>query len=78
MWLILDIISPIIRLLFAGMSNSLPFAMDFSGSSGSDLALPPLHCGGEMARDFCKIPPWLEFTLLGPNLDLLDWKQTAE
>jgi hypothetical protein len=31
-----------------------------------------------MARDFCKIPPWLEFTLLGPNLDLVDWKQTAE
>ena len=31
-----------------------------------------------MARDFCKTPPRLEFTLLGPNLDLLDWKQTAE
>jgi hypothetical protein len=22
-----------------------------------------------------KYRPWLEFTFLGPNLDLLDWKQ---
>lgn len=44
---------------------------------GFGIAFSP-RCEGEMARDFCKIRPWLEFTPFGPNLDLLDWKQTEE